>query len=190
MFKNWLHIITTDCEVIKVSNSIAIYPIFKNGSTSLTLHAKNNNFKILKNHEISNLKKIVVYMRDPVDRFVSGIHTYLLLNNKKCTKQLLDAIENFEIYDRHFVPQYFWLLHLSKFYKDTIHIKPIEDLYKLIPERCTPFVNKRLSMKNKKRILSLDYKKYVSADTGIIKKYMGAEKNLITMLREFKNDMS
>jgi hypothetical protein len=35
-------------------------------------------------------------------------------------------INDGELHDRHFTPQYIWLLHLYKYYKGTITIRPFE----------------------------------------------------------------
>ena len=82
MFKNLKNILTTDCEVIKFNNEQFFYPIFKNGRSSLDTYAKKNNLKILKNKEILNLKKIIVFLREPKERFISGVYTFFYFTNK------------------------------------------------------------------------------------------------------------
>ena len=58
MFKNLTDILSADCEVVKFNTGQFFYPIFKNGRSSLTKYAGRNNLPLLKNKEISNLKKI------------------------------------------------------------------------------------------------------------------------------------
>jgi hypothetical protein len=81
MFKLWAKLFLADCEVIKFSSSLNIYPIYKNGRSSLTQYAEKNNLPIIKNKEISLLDNITIYIRDPLSRFVSGVHTFFYLNN-------------------------------------------------------------------------------------------------------------
>jgi hypothetical protein len=50
MFKNLKNVILGDCEIIKFDNEKFIYPIFKNGRSSLTLFAEKNRLEILKNN--------------------------------------------------------------------------------------------------------------------------------------------
>ena len=56
MFKNWYKLFTTTCQVILLDDNNAVYPIFKNGHTSLFNYAEEKNLTILKNREISELK--------------------------------------------------------------------------------------------------------------------------------------
>ena len=94
MFKNWSNILGYDCEVIEFKNHQIIYPIFKNGKTSLENYAIYNKLKIFKNKEISKFQKIVVFLRDPEERFVSGVHTYLEYKKIQCIKEDEQCLNN------------------------------------------------------------------------------------------------
>ena len=66
------------CEVIEVIPSQRyVYVIFKNG------HSSFNNFKIINprqifiNQQIQKLKQIDIIIRNPEDRLISGINTYI-----------------------------------------------------------------------------------------------------------------
>lgn len=192
MFKNLTDILTTDCEVIKFNKEEFFYPIYKNGSTSLRIYAETQNLPLLKNKEISNLKKITVFLRSPKERFVSGVYTFFYLTNTQFVdEKILKKIENFKIINRHFVPQYLWLLHLQKYFKGIIEFKSVKELYKLIPNRDGPWTNnsnlwREITPKDKDKILSIDYEKYVEVDEKIIKKYMNRSVELKTLIKEFK----
>ena len=192
MFKNLTNILTADCEVIKFNNKQFFYPIFKNGRSSLTLHAKINNLQLFKNKEISKLKKITVFFRSPRERFVSGVYTFFYLtSNQSVDEEILKKIESFEILDRHFIPQYLWLLHLRKYFDGTIEFKSVFELYNLIPERDGPWSGnlkpwRTITQKEKDKILSIDHKKYIELDEKIIKKYMNQSVELKKLVREFK----
>ena len=81
------------CEVIEIEASQRyIYPIFKNGSGSITEYAKIQKLKILINEQIRKLSDINVIIRNPQERFISGFNTYVY-NTKQENSQLdLDTI--------------------------------------------------------------------------------------------------
>jgi len=192
MFKNLKNVITADCEVIKFNDTQTFYPIFKNGRSSITNYAVKNNLQLLRNNEITNLKEITVFLRSPEERFVSGVYTYFFLtNNQLINENILKKIESFDIINRHFVPQYIWLLHLSKYFNGIISIKSVDELYNLIPNRDGPWTGNNktwmpITQEKKNQILSIDHKKYVDVDKKIIKKYMNKLVELKTIIREFK----
>jgi len=191
MFKNLTDILTTDCTVVKFNNEQFIYPIFKNGRSSLIEYANKNNLLLLENKEISNLKKITVFLRSPEERFVSGVYTFFYLAKQSIDENTLKKIENFDIINRHFVPQYLWLLHLYKYFKGIIEFKPVLELYNLIPNRDGPWTNnltpwKTITREEKNKILSIKHKKYIDVDEKIIKKYMNKSVELEKLIKEFK----
>jgi hypothetical protein len=192
VFKNLTDILTTDCEVIKFNNEQYFYPIFKNGRSSLRMCAGTNNLPLLKNKEISNLKKITVFLRSPEERFVSGVYTFFYFtNNRLIDENILKKIESFDIIDRHFIPQYLWLLHLHKYFKGIIEFEPVSELYNLISNRDGPWTNsptpwKTITQEEKDKILSIKHKKYIDVDEKIIKKYMNRSVELEKLIKEFK----
>lgn len=192
MFKNLTDIFSADCEIIKFNNNQFVYPIFKNGRSSLTLYAKKNNLPLLKNKEILNLEKITVFLRYPKERFVSGVHTFFYLtNNSLIDEHILKRIETFDIIDRHFVPQYLWLMHLHKYFRGIIELRLVSTLYDLIPNRDGPWTDnpkpwREITQQEKDKILSIQHKKYTEIDEKIIKKYMNEAIELQKLIREFK----
>ena len=109
----------------------------------------------------------------------------------KRLNNILQKIENFEIINRHFIPQYLWLLHLHKHFKGIIEFKPVSELYNLIPNRNGPWSNnatpwKAITQEEKDKILSIKHKKYIEIDEKIIKKYMNESVELKKIIREFK----
>ena len=191
MFKNLTDILTSDCEVIKFNNEQYFYPIFKNGRSSLIIYARKNNLKLLKNKEISNLKKITIFLRSPKERFLSGVHTFFYLTNNYVNENTLKKIENFDIIDRHFIPQYLWLLHLHKYFNGIVEFKPVLELLRLIPNRDGPWTTnpipwRAMTQKDKDTISSIKHKKYIEVDDKIIKKYMNQSVALGKLIKEFK----
>ena len=76
MLKHWNDLLTTDCIVIDVGPH-TIYPIFKNGSSSLMAVAN----KTYINKQIANCNNIIILLKDPGERFVSGINQYCKVYN-------------------------------------------------------------------------------------------------------------
>ena len=191
MFKNLTDILTSDCEVIKFNNEQYFYPIFKNGRSSLIIYARKNNLKLLKNKEILNLKKITIFLRSPKERFLSGVHTFFYLTNNYVNENTLKKIENFDIIDRHFIPQYLWLLHLHKYFNGIVEFKPVLELLRLIPNRDGPWTTnpipwRAMTQNDKDTISSIKHKKYIEVDDKIIKIYMNQSVALGKLIKEFK----
>lgn len=190
MFKNWDKLFTTTCQVILLDDNNAVYPIFKNGHTSLFNYAEEKNLTILKNGEISELKNIKVFLRDPISRFVAGVHTVIELGRVDHINKFLKNIETFKIYDRHFIPQFYWLIHLFRYFKGDVELLSVDCLYKLIPNREGSSKVKNLDDTRRKEILSIDNKKYIEVDHKLIQKYLGQTINLQTIIKELKNAVS
>lgn len=188
MFKNWQTIFTSDCEVIRISKSNFVYPIFKNGRSSLKEYARQNNLLCLKNNEISDTEEIKIFLRDPLERFVSGVHTAIELENRKTKVNVLEFmsdVEKFKIYDRHFMPQTFWLYHLFKYFKGKVNLQPVKNLFNLIPNRDKPGIP-TLQLERKEKILTLEHKPYTDIDYKLVKKYMNTSTDLETIIRDLK----
>ena len=189
MLKGWNKIFTPDCVVICISNNLAIYPIYKNGFTSLEAYAEKNNCQTLKNLEISQLDQIEIFLRNPIERFVSGVHTAIEWNKIHNEDLYLKDVENINVYDRHFMPQIYWLFHLFKYFKKKVKISSVKELYNLIPNRDVPEI-KKLTKKREKKILSINFKNYVEADKKLLHKYLGKTVELKTIIEEFKYVLS
>jgi hypothetical protein len=189
VFKNWAKLFTTDCLIIIVDNDNSVYPIFKNGQTSLFRHAKKKKLKILKNKQLQDVQKIKVFLRDPLQRFVSGVHTVIELEKIINVDVFLKEVECFKTYNRHFVPQFYWLMHLFKYFKGVVELAPVKKLYELIPTRGGPDI-KKLTDVRKKKILSINNKIYVDVDYKLMDKYIGQTVELEKIIKEFKNALS
>jgi hypothetical protein len=107
------------CEVIEMASQRYIYPIFKNGHTSLVYHARDEKFKTLINEQIKRLDVIDIILRNPIDRFISGINAYVY--NEKLENPQLDVntiiyfAETYLFLNRHYSPQISWLLNLNRY---------------------------------------------------------------------------
>ena len=100
-----------------------VYPIFRVGYTSLMEDAD----MVFTDREIDNCPTITVLLRDPKARFISGVNEYCRQNNLD-VESTWNEINLGRIHDRHFTPQYVWLLHLYKFYKGFVTIRPFKHI--------------------------------------------------------------
>jgi hypothetical protein len=108
------------CEVIQVASQHFVYPIFKCGRSSLTNSMYSKGWKFVSEDKIKTIQEpFTVFLRDPWDRFLSGVNTYLqhLENegNSLDTHTVLYFVNRYLFLNRHYAPQFFWLLNLAKF---------------------------------------------------------------------------
>jgi hypothetical protein len=198
MFKNLISLISGECNVIKFSDELFVYPIFKNGRSSLVLHAEEKKFIVYSNNKINDIKNITVYLRDPIERFVSGVNTFFYFKKiKEIDNELLKKIEEGVIVNKHFAPQYIWLLELYKFFRGTVNIRSSKEVYDLVPNRDGPWSKNPypwtpLSEDRKNKILSIDHNFYTTHDSILIQKYMNRTVPLEIIIKdmEIKNAMS
>ena len=184
----WSKLLNTTCEAIRVEPyGFVTYPIYKNGRTSLWEYATDNNCKTFINEELKTLDHIIVYLRNPLERFISGVHTYLEFENLGSQEDtILKQIEEMTVCDRHFVPQFIWLIHLSKYFKGTVRIDSVSELYQAIPNRGSPSIPE-ITNKRKQKIKKINSKNYTDIDEKIIEKYMCKSIKLETLIKEFYN---
>ena len=108
------------CEVLEVMPSQRyVYVIFKNGHSSFLSARKTNNWRIYINQQISKINQIDVILRNPQDRLISGINTYIqhtIRNNPSLDPATVQWFaQNYLHLDRHYCPQFSWLLNLAKY---------------------------------------------------------------------------
>ena len=108
------------CEVVVFNDPQRyVYPIFKNGSSALSRHAKRNKLTRLLNQQISRVDAVEIYLRDPLERFVSGINTF-------CQMTLRDHphlddhtvtwfAERYLFLNRHYATQFSWIVNLARY---------------------------------------------------------------------------
>ena len=187
----WSKLLNTTCEAIRVEPyGFVTYPIYKNGRTSLWEYATDNNCKTFINEELKTLDHIIVYLRNPLERFISGVHTYLEFENLGSQEDtILKQIEEMTVCDSHFVPQFIWLIHLSKYFKGTVRIDSVSELYQAIPNRGSPPIPE-ITNKRKQKIKKINSKNYTDVDEKIIEKYMCKSIKLETLIKEFYNVLS
>ena len=121
-----LELFPNSCEVLEiVPHKHYIYPIFKNGSSSLLAAGYN----VVDTSKLQSLTNIDIFVRNPHERFLSGVQTYLTkLDNTIDKKTALYFIKNYLYLNRHFCPQLFWLINLQRFTQAKLTIRPLSEL--------------------------------------------------------------
>ena len=114
-----------ECRILQISADRYVYPIFKNGSSSL----KKTGYREVEHSELANLKVVEVFLRDPLDRYVGGVQTYLLhLGSNLDRDTILHVIDQYLFLNRHFCLQFHWLINLSRYTQARIHIRSMNEL--------------------------------------------------------------
>ncbi len=122
MLTHWNKLFNTDCIVVDVGPH-TIYPIFRVGQSTLMSVCD----KKYTNLEIHHCSHIDILIREPQERFVSGVNEYCVQHNLD-VKETWKNIAEGKIIDRHFAPQYFWLMNLYRYYKGFVTIRPLKHL--------------------------------------------------------------
>ena len=175
MLTHWNKLLTTDCTVVKIKEAM-VYPIFRVGSTSIMASAN----EVYTNNDINGIDNILVLLRDPAERFVSGLNEYCL-QNKLEIHTALQMVDKGELMDRHFAPQYIWLLHLSRFHSGSVTLLPFEHIKKLTN------LHRRDTIPSRIQIRPLE--KFVEIDRELVT-MVGQTLKLETLVKRFKHVLS
>ena len=173
MLSNWNTLLNRDCKVIKIKG-LYVYPIFKNGSSKLMKQKD----KLIINNDIKKLKNIVVILRDPTERFISGVNK-VAYGMKITVNEVMDYVRTNKLIDLHFAPQFIWLLHLKKYFDGDIQLTPMYTLDNLL--------SKSKEGKEYDDITVDPIKKFTEIDEQLIKKYMHKRPTLETVIKDLIN---
>lgn len=139
MFSELDNIIFPDsCEVIEiVPSQHYVYPIFKNGSSSLHETQKKTHWISLYNQDIAQIQQpITVYLRDPKQRFISGVNTFVQHYQRDWPQMdaqtVLHFAENYLWLNRHFCPQFFWLVNLARYSQVPIVLQDLQSINQVV----------------------------------------------------------
>ena len=108
------------CEVREIiSSQRYVYVIFKNGHSSITGSRLTDPQRIYINEQIQRINAIDVIIRNPQDRLVSGINTFIQHTLRDNPGLDLNTVEwfalNYLSLNRHYASQFVWLLNLARY---------------------------------------------------------------------------
>lgn len=180
-------ILTSPIKVLKTLHNKNVFMIFKNAYTSLEKYHKITGAKIYIDNEVKSLDHINILLRNPKKRFVSGVNSFLSLENIKLDNDLKEKIATKQIVNLHFCPQIYWLLNLYRYYKGTVTFYDYTNVDLFIPNHNTPPVSK-LTDSIKEQIESIKYD--FDLDTKLIDNFLNKTVKLQNVIQEFKNAVS
>jgi hypothetical protein len=101
-----------------------VYPIYKNASSTIARVARRE----LNYFDIRELTTIDVYLRDPFERYISGVQTYLRYHPELDRETALKFIEEFLFLNSHFSLQFHWIINLSRMTDAWLHFRHVNEL--------------------------------------------------------------
>jgi hypothetical protein len=137
------------------------------------------------------LGRIEVFLREPSVRFISGVNTFitetLILEPNLDPKTILYFAENYLFLDRHFLPQFHWLIQLARYADPNVilYLRDIAELSELTTAKENQQeVNEdlRLHLLNNQHII-----KYNNLDRVLIDNFIGKETTLIEIVTYIQN---
>lgn len=126
------------CEVIQTSSQQFLYPIFKNGRSTLKKTVARYKWLYVNNLEEID-SPVTVFLRNPKERFISGVNTYVQHLQKSNpaldTNTILFFVNQYLFLNIHYCPQFFWLINLAKHTSANIQLqlKSIDSLSEITP---------------------------------------------------------
>jgi hypothetical protein len=133
------------CEVREIiSSQRYVYVIFKNGHSSINVSRTTDPQRIYINEQIQKINSIDVIIRDPADRLVSGINTFIqhtLRDNPTLDKNTVEWFAlNYISLDRHYASQFVWLLNLARYLNPnaTLNLLPMSAVGEITGKNIKP----------------------------------------------------
>jgi hypothetical protein len=116
------------CEVVEMPlHNQWVYLIQKNGNSSLRHQQTRDNLAVFTNDEILALDYVDVYIRNPRDRYVSGVNTYLQHLQRDYPELDLSTAfwfaKRYKFLNTHYLPQFHWLANLSRYLRSDTKIR-------------------------------------------------------------------
>ena len=168
-----------------------VFPIYKNGHSATEKYVEQNECKWLFNEQCKRANPITVFLRRPVERFVSGVHTYIQFERRAGRnvdyEDTLSKISAGEITNEHFSSQYDWLCKLQEYYSGIVIVKTVNDLRNLIPNRESPKIS---SASLQERAMILKVKFDLRKDHILFNNYVGSHMPIKRLLGEIDNAVS
>jgi len=160
------------CEVREIiSLQRYVYVIFKNGHSSINVSRTTDPQRIHINEQIQKISSIDVIIRNPEDRLLSGINTFIqhtLRDNPGLDKNTVEWFGlNYISLDRHYASQFVWLLNLARYLSlnATLNLLPMSAIEEItgknikpdgVPRPDSALIEKISSIKNNEMYQRID----------------------------------
>ena len=160
------------CEVREIiSLQRYVYVIFKNGHSSINVSRTTDPQRIHINEQIQKISSIDVIIRNPEDRLLSGINTFIqhtLRDNPGLDKNTVEWFGlNYISLDRHYASQFVWLLNLARYLSlnATLNLLPMSAIEEItgknikpdgVPQPNLELIEKISSIKNNEMYQRID----------------------------------
>jgi hypothetical protein len=118
-------------------------------------------------------------IRNPRQRFISGINEYSHRNSID-VDTTWKMIKQGKLLDRHFAPQYVWLIHLYKFYRGNITLRSFDFIKQVTSTH-------KIQNSIKRPVPVID--SFVKVDELLIRE-IGKRQPLEHLIRRYKNALS
>ena len=178
-------------KIVKIKDQF-IYPIFKNGKSSIEMFANSNNCQWLINSQCNRADCVTVFIRQPKDRFISGVHSFIEFERRKNKnldyETMLYAIQNYGVTNEHFEPQFFWIKRLGKYYDGHLNLQDVGKLLDLIPNRDRPKIPD-ITLDQKNKIEKIELGNFIF-DTVLVDQYLGEKIKIAELIKEIENEVS
>ena len=170
---------------------IFVYPIFKNGKTALEHYADQNNSKWLLNEQCGRADTVTVFLRNPRERFVSGVHSFIEFERRKHKdidyQNMLHNIDIGESVNEHFMEQYEWIRKLAEYFTGILTINTVNQLRQLIPNRESPKIPK-ITPEQRSAISKIKYD--MRHDEILFDQYIGKQIPIKQLMRDIDHAVS
>jgi hypothetical protein len=184
------------CEVIQIASQHFVYPIFKCGRSSLHESIIEQGWSIVSHEQIRQIKcPVQVFLRDPTQRFYSGLNTYIQHLQQEHINLDLDTVLYFAnrylFLNRHYAPQFFWLINLLRFTGPDLQVRlcNIQDISQLTNQHSHAEVIP-MTDQLKRQIENFNWSKlelYIYLDS-ILLEYIGKTVKVVDIIQHVKKN--
>jgi len=101
-----------------------VYPIYKNASTTIAKTA----IADVPYYKHAQIQVIDIYLREPFDRYVSGVQTYLRYRPELDRATALRFIDEFLFLNSHFSLQFHWIVNLARHRDAWMRFRHVDEL--------------------------------------------------------------
>lgn len=178
-------------KIVKIKDQF-IYPIFKNGKSSIEIYANDNNCRWFINSQCNRADSVTVFIRQPKERFMSGVHSFIEFEKRKNKnlnyETMLYAIQNHGVTNEHFEPQFFWIKRLREHYNGQLHLQDVGKLMDLVPNRDRPRIPD-ITLGQKKKIEKIKLDNFIF-DNILFDKYLDEKIKIVDLIEEIEDAVS